>query len=134
MSYTDIATANGITIRHLHSPDRMKTFGYLTGRIQPDNSLSDAIPHAHRLQAERALGCYSVVDRINDFEIRKLRGISGVLGYAAAHPDGTTVYHSTLLAARQAAGWKPVPSKSLTLPKTAYIQNTPGYRADAQRK
>lgn len=136
MSHTDIATANGITIRHLHSPDGTKSFGYLTGKLQPDGSLLEVVSHGHRLQAERALGCYSVVDRINGFEIRKLRGISATLGYAAAHADGTLIYASTLTGAREAAGWQPVPSKAAvrTLPKSAYAQNVAGYRADAQRR
>ena len=124
MAHTDIATHNGVTIRKLHSPDGSETFGWLTGVKQENGDLSQPCKFLFETEATEALTKFRVVDRINGYEVRKT-----FWGYTLTCDGVPISTHTSLTAARIAAGWKPSkgePAK-LTLPKSAYAQNQPGY-------
>lgn len=121
MSYTDIATYNGVTIRKLHSPDGSRTFGWLTGIRQENGDLLQSCQFFSEGEATEALTKFRVVDRVNGFEVRKT-----FWGYVLIKDGVPVSSHTGLIAARTAAGFIPKPGK-VTLPKSAYIQNQPGF-------
>lgn len=56
MSYTDIDRVNGRTIRKLHSPDKTKTFGFLSGIKNERNDLTDRKSHENLTEAREYCG------------------------------------------------------------------------------
>lgn len=57
MSYTDVDRVNGRTIRKLHSPDKTKTFGFLSGVKDPaTNNLSEVVKHGTMTEAREYCG------------------------------------------------------------------------------
>lgn len=56
MSFTDVDRVNGRTIRKLHSPDKLKCFGYLSGIRDDKNNLSEVAKHGTLTEARNFCG------------------------------------------------------------------------------
>jgi hypothetical protein len=56
MAYTDIDRVNGRTIRKLHSPDKSKSFGLISGVKDDEGNLSEIEKHGTLTEARNFCG------------------------------------------------------------------------------
>jgi hypothetical protein len=129
MAFTDIQTYNGMTIRKLHSVGGSKCFGWLTGTKQDNGDLFDLTQHASLADARRAIW-YPVI--CNDESLRFLvvdKGVEKVIGECGKVVGYTAIgsCYKSLAEARAAASIVINTKTKVTLPKSAYKQNQPGY-------
>lgn len=139
MAFTDIFThvETGYIIRHLHSPQNNKSFGFIVGKPDEIGNLSDNTNHSVEAHALARLGVIHGFrdERAGEWIIRKIEPALYMVGKRIGDTNALTEcsIFMTRTEAFGHAGGAPIAPERTTAPKSAHPANQKGYQSPGKR-